>query len=71
MSAEIIPFPKPPSYLDYCRSPRSRKNTRKIFKHLAEIMPEAEAERMTMDLLKVCKKAAARLRRRRELPPAS
>ncbi len=70
MSAEIIPFPKPPSYLHYCRSPRSQKNARKIFKRLAEIMPEAEAERITMDLLKGCKEAAARRRSRRRLPPA-
>ncbi len=71
MSADIIPFPTPPSYLDYCPTPRLRKNARKMFKRFTEEMDmsEAEAERTTLRVVKRCAEYAAR--KRRGPPPAS
>ncbi len=71
MSAEIIPFPEPRSYLDYCRSPEKRDIARRMYKQLAEDMPEAAAERITMDLMKGSEEIAARILSRRGPPPAS
>ncbi len=39
MSAEIIPFPEPRSYVDYCPSPEKRDIARRMYKQLAEDMP--------------------------------
>ncbi len=71
MSAEIIPFPTPPSYLDYCHSPEERDGANAIFELFAEDLPEAAAERVTCDLLRVDAEIAARLRAKGVPPPAS
>ncbi len=65
MTADIIPFPKPPSYLDYCHSPEDRYNANAIFEILARHWPKARAERVTRNMLK----KAVELRG--EPPPAS
>ena len=71
MSADIIPFPKSPNYLDYCSTPFLRRNARKMFKRFAETMPEREAEHMTLQMVKASILAADRIRRSRDLPPIS
>ena len=62
MSAEIIPFPEPLSYLDHCHSPEERDDAKVIFELFAEDMPKIAAERVTCDLLKMSAKVGARLR---------
>ena len=52
MTAEIIPFPEPPSYLDYCHSPEDRYCANALFKILAKSRPKARAERITRNLMK-------------------
>ncbi len=71
MSADIIPFPKSPNYLAYCHSPEQRDAANAIFELFAEDMPEAAAERVTCDLLRVDAEIAARLRAKGVPPPAS
>ncbi len=52
MTAEIIPFPEPPSYLDYCHSPEARDCANAIFEIFARHTPKAQAERRTRNILK-------------------
>ena len=65
MTADIIPFPKPPSYLDYCHSPEARYHANAIFEIFARHWAKDRAERMTRDLLK----KAVELRSEPPLPP--
>ncbi len=70
MSAEIIPFPKPPPHLVDCHIPERREYAERLFEICKRITPsDAEAARWTTGLLKGCREAATRLRG--DPPPAS
>ncbi len=52
MSADIIPFPKSPNYLDHCHSPEQRDAANAMFEIFAGGMPDAKAECITRNILK-------------------
>ena len=52
MTADIIPFPTPPNYLAYCHDPEQRDAANAMFEIFAGAMPDAEAERITRNILK-------------------
>ncbi len=58
MTADIIPFPTPPSYLAYCNNPEQRDAANAIFELFAEEMSKASAERITRNMLKRLEEAA-------------
>ena len=68
MTAEIIQFPTPPSYLEYCHGPEDRYHANAMFEILAGAMPDATAERITRNISKRLEEAALR---RGGPPPAS
>ena len=70
MSAEIIPFPKPPPYLVDCHIPDRREYVRRLFEICKRVThSDAEAARWTTGLLKGCREAANQ--QRGDPPPAS